>query len=108
MKNMLNLNQEEMNKNWNSRNQRGENLKVLGMDTINRVNFMKILKLLQNEEIKEIERQENEIKKYNQMNYRQVLDGQIKSKVNYPLSIPLEPHLNRYYSLHEGKINNFT
>ena len=33
------------------------------------------------------------------MNYRQILDSQVKSKVNSPISIPLEPHLEqRYYS----------
>lgn len=51
----------------------------------------------------EKEREENDIKKYNQMHYRQVLDGQVKDKVNYPIPITLEPHLdNRYLSLNEN------
>jgi hypothetical protein len=39
------------------------------------------------------------MRKFYQMNYRQILDDQIKSKINSPLSIPLEPHLEqRYYN----------
>ena len=38
-----------------------------------------------------------EIRRHNQMSYRQILDDQVKSKVNYPIPIPLDPHLeNRY------------
>lgn len=32
------------------------------------------------------------------MTYRQVLDSQVKSKVNYPIPIPLEPHLDNRYA----------
>lgn len=41
------------------------------------------------------------------MNYRQILDSQVKSKANYPVQIPLEPHLdNRYYSHYENNNTN--
>ena len=60
----------------------------------------------QNEEIKEKERQEMEIRKYNQMSYRQVLDDQVKYKVNYPIQISMDPHLeNRYNSFHVNNSN---
>ena len=54
-------------------------------------------------EIKDKERQENEIKRYNQMSYKQVLDGQVKSKMNSANTIPLEPHLeNRFAENNEN------
>ena len=55
-------------------------------------------------EIREKERQENEIRRYNQMIYRQVLDNQVKSKGSYPIPISLEPHLeNRTMSIDENE-----
>ena len=47
-----------------------------------------------------------EVRKYNQMSYRQVLDDQVKSKVNYSIPISMDPHLeNRYNSFQLNSSN---
>lgn len=92
---MLEQNQQMLNKHWMDKYKEKENIKVMGIDSKHMT-----------EEIKEKERQENEIRKYNQMNYKNILDGQIKSKVNYPVPITLEPHLaNRYHDTNTNENN---
>merc|ERR1711957_761473 len=65
---MLEQNQSQMNQHWRHKNQVRDNIRVLGVDSKNLT-----------EEIKDKERQENEIRRYNQMSYKQILDGQVKS-----------------------------
>ena len=58
-------------------------------------------------EIKDMEKKENEIRRYNQMSYRNVLDGQVKSKMNSSGNqIPLEPHLDNRFSDNNENISN--
>jgi len=41
------------------------------------------------------------------MVYKNVLDGQVKSKANYPIPITLEPHLeNRITEIYENNNSN--
>jgi hypothetical protein len=48
------------------------------------------------------------MRRYYQMNYRQILDDQIKSKNYLPVSIPLEPHLEqRYFNQFDNSNINF-
>lgn len=96
MRSMLSRNQNEMNRNWEHKTQQRENIRIMGMDSKLQVSnlLFYLLIYIQSEEIKEKERQENELRRLNQMNYRYILDGQVKSKINSPIPIPLEPHLD--------------
>lgn len=49
-----------------------------------------------------------EMRKYNQMYYRQILDGQVKSKEKYPVPIPLEPHLENRFVNNQENIQEIT
>ena len=46
------------------------------------------------------------MRKFNQMNYRQILDSQVQSKVNSPLTISLEPHLDNRYFVNNDNTNS--
>ena len=54
-----------------------------------------------------MEKKENEIRRYNQMSYKHVLDGQVKSKMNSSGNqIPLEPHLDNRFGDNNENISN--